>query len=489
MTKYHIGLDFGTNQSKVCVYHVENDIHEFFRFSNGTFFLPSRVGLKTDGKLEYGSDISGECNEEYHYFKIAAAEDPEFYTETFGNVANLDDSFYQFNEFRRFSPEFLSVVYLAYLLFEVKEHFIKAKNNPDIAEGVVERLLRRRQKEEEKEIRFTCQLGIPTEWSQIKYLLRRRKFENILLLSEMLQQKYGTKEKYLNLEASTIIEDIKEFQLQNQKNSKDVFLEKLHTYGLSVYPETAAGLTFIIKTGQIEPGYFAAMDIGAGSTDVSFFKVLANQTIRYFASESYIMAANNVYQKYADECRTIQQLKKAEIEIQEWLISPSKDNDEDQRINNVLREVNRNLQRLLKKLFSFRVLPYKNNIIERYDRQPIIMYGGGAQLPYLANDILMKYFDHGAPDNLDTAMFLEKTSISRYAAIINILPDDGSWQACFPMLVVALGLSYINPDNAADWFIGTEYLPYDVRPTQPMLVNHPYNEDRYIYDVLLSSWE
>src|SRR5687768_6910673 len=111
MKQYHIGLDFGTNQTKVCVYNLDAKMHEFFKFSNGTYFLPSRVALKSDGTLEYGSDHSGQSQEEYHYFKIASAEDTEFYIETFPGLPNRDEAFYKFNEFKRFSPEFLSVVY------------------------------------------------------------------------------------------------------------------------------------------------------------------------------------------------------------------------------------------------------------------------------------------------------------------------------------------------------------------------------------------
>jgi len=71
MNTFHIGLDFGTYQSKACVYDLDKGTHEFFRFnSNSKYFQPSRVGLKRDGTVEYGSIISGLAVEEFYYFKI-----------------------------------------------------------------------------------------------------------------------------------------------------------------------------------------------------------------------------------------------------------------------------------------------------------------------------------------------------------------------------------------------------------------------------------
>ena len=208
MKTYHIGLDFGTYQSKACVYDVDKNEHEFFRFpSNQSFFLPSRVAEKNDGCFEYGNDKTRLPRKEYHYFKIAAAEDDEFISETYGN-SSITSSFYKFNEYNDCSPEFLSVIYLTYLLFTIKESYQSQNNKKVPGTGLIGRLLSRQN--EENSSKFTIQMGIPTEWSQEKNLFRKRKFENILLLAEVLQKKYKNLAYFLHVPKSQLIKDIKE---------------------------------------------------------------------------------------------------------------------------------------------------------------------------------------------------------------------------------------------------------------------------------------
>ena len=483
MKQYHIGLDFGTYQSKVCIYHIDDDVHEFFNFDNGTFFLPSRVAKKTDGRLEYGSDRSGEITEEYYYFKIAAAEDDEFHAETFDQITDSDKNFYKFNEFQNYTPEFLSVVYLTYVLFTVKEWYLKLKRGEQGSGGLLGRLFSRQ--EQEEEIRFTSQLGIPTEWSQQKNLKRKRKFENILMLAEQLQQKYKTRLEFLSVPADQLIEDVKTIYSSYGFKSRGEFDSRLNELGISIYPETAAALTFMIMTDQLTPDYYAAMDIGAGSTDVSFFRVLKDRKIKYLASESYIVAANDVYRQYSGNDNSIVTLRKAQDEVQ--VLVNNNNWFEDKLLKSVLEDVNDKLDGRLYKLFNKRVYYFHTGMVKEYSNQPIIIYGGGARLPILNSGAVMVH-DHGNKLSLNILRTsLEKSKIEKYASIINILPNNESWKPEFAMLVVALGLSYIKPDSAAEWFDKTSY--HDRDDGSPILVQHPFNEDCYIYDVLSSEWK
>ncbi len=50
----------------------------------------------------------------------------------------------------------------------------------------------KRTDESNNKVRFTTRVGIPTEWSQKNNLKRKRKFENILFLTEKLQEIYQT---------------------------------------------------------------------------------------------------------------------------------------------------------------------------------------------------------------------------------------------------------------------------------------------------------
>lgn len=481
MKTYHIGLDFGTYQSKACVYDIDRREHEFFRFpSSQSFFLASRVAEKDNGLFEYGNSLSNISKKEYHYFKIAAAEDDEFISETYGN-ARTESGYYTFNDY---TPEFLSVIYLTYLLFTIKESYYKRNEKNDFSGGLIGGLLAR--KKQADKIRFTVQMGIPTEWSQEKNLKRKRKFENILMLAEMLQLKYNTLSSFLEMPKSQLIIDIKTLYNSNSYDfdSKEAFEAKLNDLGISVYPETAAGLYFILETKQLLPGYYAIMDIGGGSTDLSFFRIETDKKIAYLASESYMMAANNVYAQYAQNELSVSALKIAEEDIKKSIEKGSW--SENSEILSALSNVVENLDKIVYKLFHKRVFHFSHSMVNKYKDQPIILYGGGSLLPILDSGRVMIH-DNGNRTSLTMPIaYMEKDKINEYTTIINVLPSDESWKRDFVMLVVALGLSYIKSDTTAIWL--KEYHSSDADSENNNLVPHPVNEGMFIFDVLNSKW-
>lgn len=487
MKQYNIGLDFGTYQSKACVYNLRSGEHEFFTFPNGTFFLPSKVFLRDDGKLEYGNTKSGKIKEVYSYFKIASAEDKEFHVETY-DQNYLDSNFYQFNEFRNYTPEFLSAVYLTYVLFLVKE---KYQLRQQVRAGFNKLLSKLQRQDNLKEIRFTIRLGIPTEWSQQKNQERQRKFESILILSELLQKKYKEVSSFLNVSAEQLVLDVRNIQKEELKfTNKKKFFDKLNDLGISLCPETAAGLTFIIKTRQLQPGYYAAMDIGGGSTDVSFFIITQDQKIRYFASESYLIAANNVYMQLAVNAKTLRGLQDSEIEVRRMVSNPNNGRND---LKMTLNKINGELERVISKLFVQRV--HYAGIIPNYKDQPIIVYGGGSLLPVLGEGRL-KIFDNGVRTNRNGIVdenirsywtFLNKTGLKRFSSILNILPSNKTWEKDLSLLSVALGLSFIHSPGDADWFSDESYRSTNAKSNDmndPNLTPHPFNEGYFIYNVL-----
>jgi hypothetical protein len=479
MKQYHIGFDFGTYQSKACIFDISNSTHEFVMFDNNSFFLPSRVVRTENDLFVYGSMNAVSIKEEYRYFKIASAEDPEFRVETFGQHSDNSSYFYKFIDIINYTPEFLSVVYITYALFYIKEKYSHPKIEEDIKPSFISRLLKRNKSEED--VRFTVQIGIPTEWSHIKNLRRKRKFENILLLSELLQKEYLNLTDYLSTPTAKIIEDIKTIYGSFNFKRSEEFSEKLNEAGASVYPETAAGLTFILQTQLLPEGYYAILDIGGGTSDISFFRISANGTLKYLASESYMMAANNVYRQYYGSCETMAALKKAEDEVQRILDEGKW--KENVKLSNALKHVDKQLNSALYKLFNQRVYYYRNDMVSKYCNQPIILYGGGARIP-LINSGSVKIHDNGCNSlNIDHTC-LEKKTIEDFAYGVELKPYDQSWKPDFGLLVVSLGLSYIKPESSAVWFDQSEYNWKD--GNNPTLVPHPFNEDYYIYDVLNS---
>tara|TARA_R110002051_G_scaffold218481_1_gene282331 strand:- start:362 stop:1804 length:1443 start_codon:yes stop_codon:yes gene_type:complete len=479
MKKFHLGIDFGTYQSKACVYNFQSLDHEFFRFDNQSYFFPSRVVKKGDGTFGYGDIQSDEIIEEYLYFKMEAAEDEEFHFVSYEDTDKIkQSSFYKFNDHKSYTPEFLSVIYLTYVQLTIKEFYKKkSKVSRAITGGNLLSRLFSRTNSQEDEILFTTKIGIPTEWSQKNNLKRKRKFENILFISEKLQHKYDSILDFENAQSSTLIEHIKEIYELNKEITKEQFKEQLNSMGLSVYPETAAGLAFIINTKQLPKGFYAAMDIGAGTTDVSFFEIV-NHTIKYLASESYIIATNNIYKEYKGQINSIQDLSSAQNEVQKILNSTT----EDKTLNQSVIKVKNILEKRIYKLFNKRVYYFSRDMVKKYDEQPIIIYGGGSNLPLIFSNPLVIH-DNGSPISLtNDRSKLEKIDIKSFSSNINLLPRDESWKPFFSMLVVALGLSYVQHETDAEWFDESKYNSRD--GDRKKIVAHPSNEGYYVYDIL-----
>lgn len=493
MKQYNIGLDFGTYQTKVCVFDMENEVHEFFRFSSDSFFLPTRIGHRDDGRFEYGDTNSGRSVKEYFYFKMAAAEDTEFRLESSTDSNSINTAMYDAKEFTPFSPEFLVTIYVTYIILIVKEEYQKRNTYKSKSGSFLSKFLNTSNPISE-EFKITIKMGIPTEWSQKKNLRRKRKFENILLTANFLQNQYKTPDNFIDQKSETLMQDIKGYFAENNFSSLDLFNTKLNNEGLSVYPETAAGLTFITSTYQLATGYYAIMDIGGGTTDISFFRLTDKGEIKYLASESYMMAANNVYRQLLCDGDSVLKMHQIEQEIK---ISSDdgtwKDSD---KLKDAVRKVRKELGVLLEKLFMRRVYRYDDGrMLKKYRGQPIIVYGGGLGIseiihtPTSVYNFGVKVFTPGTrPVEMDVI------PIDKYSAKVNLLPEKENWVNDFYMLVVALGLSFIKSESSAEWFDTTEYNPIDVnipagesmRSTQEA---HPFNEDCFIYNVLLSKWQ
>ena len=481
MKKFNIGLDFGTYQSKVCVLDLDKDVHEFIKFKDNKFFLPSRVALKKDGTFEYGEALGGGYDEEIRYFKMASAEDSEFHIETDGPNLN-NHSKYDLEEFGRFTPEFISVIYLTQLLLFVQESIKSSSGFGGLGTGLLGRLMGRVSQQEE--IEFTVQLGIPTEWSHKKNLRRKRKFENILLLAKRLQDLYKTSKSFLLATSDMLLGDVKNIQSKLEGISKDEFESELNQSGLSVFPETAAGLSFLLNTKQLFPGFYAVMDVGAGTTDISFFRVMPGNAIKYYASESYIVAANDLYRLYGGESKSGKRVYDIQNEVNSIL--QSKVWQKNKKLVQVLVELKNLLNKKVSKLFVTRVRQFHTSLIEEYRDQTILLYGGGAQLPRIRNGRIEVYLSGSSNSFKSVPTNLIKRGVQDFTSGVNILPDKKQWESDFPLLVVALGLSYVKHRSAAAWFDLSDYHASD--DETPKLVSHPFNEDCYIYDVLNSSW-
>lgn len=492
MRKFHIGLDFGTYQTKACVYDFENKTHEFFRFNDKkSFFLPSTIIETADNKFKYGHPVNQvSAKNFFNYFKIASADDPEFRAVSENSLYNINQLPYETKQFAPYTPEFLSSVYLAYTILIIKQAYLKKLKNTRALpkKGFLAKLAERNNTEtKEIEIKFTIQLGIPTEWSRINNLRRKRKFENILLIAELLSEKYKTSNNFIKTTVSELVSEVQMIYKNAFFKSVETFEYELNERGLSVYPETAAGLSFITKSRQIKAGYYAIMDIGGGSTDISFFHYESRNVIKYLASESYEMASNNVYSLLSQKSNDLLDLKAIEVEVHKQIRKKRQNSDD---LFNAIKIVKVALEKLIQKLFAKRVYWFdKRSMRANYSNQILIVYGGGINLSGIIHNPLEIYNNGNLTSiNIDTTN-MQVVSIDRYTPKSNVLPADLSWKTDFQMLVVALGLSYIHHGKEANWIDKNDYHSFDGDyQNKPFSIAHPFNEDCYVFNVINSKF-
>lgn len=491
--QYNIGLDFGTYQSKACILHVNADPtkHEFFQFKDPlghlTYFFPSKVYLMNDDTFNYGFEPTNGQKRVYNYFKIAAVEDEEFQVEL-----ENPKQFYR-KGFTDMTPETLAVLYITYLLFMIEKYYkASAKKNIKPRGGLLSLLTR---KVAEDVIKITIQLGIPTEYSNTVNIKRKRKYENILVLSKLLIEKYESLENYIVQKREVLLNDIRNYvdDFIRAKGSSNIIDLKLEEFGVSVYPEAAAGLTYIVKSGRLEKGFFVALDIGGGSTDISFFRVKPDKTIDYLAAESLLLAANNVYYEIlGNDNASLDLIKETEDLVREIIDNDTWKNN--RKYIDSADFVKRSLESKVKVLFNQRILLHYRSFRTQYIRdafegQPCFIYGGGSLLPSEIDNKRLLIYDSGCPKTgiSELLSYMTKKRLEEYIPSEYVLPADGSWKKDIGLLVVAFGLSYLHGDKETFWD-DSMYHNRDLKNESFKQVPHPINEGQYIYDVLAQKW-
>lgn len=472
MKRFHIGLDFGTYQTKICIYSLDEDKHTFLRFDN-SYFLKSRVALKENGTFDYGNTSVGDYIDEFFYFKIASAEDDDFRVSSKLSTSGIY-SFYT----QTFSAEFLSTIFLSYVIFVINDYLKKTYAVTQKTGGLIGRLLDRK-KADNVEIEYSIELGIPTEWSQEKNYLRRRKFESILIIATHLHKKFNSKDDFLAKKYPELSEMILDIYSQLKIKSRAEFEDKLNELKLKVFPETAAGLSFIQLTKQLMKGYYAILDIGGGSSDISFFMIDSSNKIKYLASESFLVASNNVFLEVASGAKKSKDLEIAEKSVLTKIQDGKWKNNT--KLYNALNSVNKKLDDVIYVLFNKRVYGYDQNMTSKFKDRRLIIYGGGANLPILNQGSVLIH-DNGNPYSLTIPQtYLIKDLLSEFSSGINILPEDNSWKEHFSILAVSLGLSFLKSPDNADWLDLTDYKSKNFDDRSEGM--HPFNEGYFFYKV------
>lgn len=371
-----VGLDFGTHQSKICI---ESKLgvelsYNFFKFADEKgrmhYTLPSIIRVEKDNKLSYGYLTKRRGGTIVRYFKQAA-----FRTNSESMLSQQDAFLY-------------SIWYIAYILFDLEE-----KYGTD----------------------FVIQMGVPTDTVN----LQRTKQIAVQILSsayKLVEEVFNNdKEKFLN---ATICE------LMNVTVMEKYRKELKDEYGMLVFPEAYACLMPLVKSAKIASGMSLMVDIGGGTTDISFFTI-ENRSPQVYAFYSvnkglnFLTAAENKDTKREDS----NVKNESEIIIERKKIFR---NDINQTCNNLLNRLQREFKSQTK-LNLFR-------LTDALKSRPIIYTGGGSTFPSLRENIA------GFRDNIYISYKEWRTDAVK--DIDEIIKDD----LC-PILSTAYGLSISVPND------------------------------------------
>lgn len=220
-----VGLDFGTHQTKVCIEDKQGaETHyKFQKFEdlNGKLFytLPSVIYIDEDHKLHYGFEPKNKQCTVIRYFKQA--------------VFRNSDS----NSMKLWEAAFYSIWYLAYILFELEKRYGQS---------------------------FTIQMGAPTDSARLndaKAIAVSVVVSAYRLVEDVFK---NDKDVFLNCDYDTLIEKTEVIRYSDSIKKK---------YGLLVFPEAYACLKPMVGRGKVSTGMSLIIDIGGGTTDISFFTI------------------------------------------------------------------------------------------------------------------------------------------------------------------------------------------------------------------------
>ncbi len=219
-----VGLDFGTHQSKVCIERKDGVelSYTFMKFEDTylreLYTLPSVIGVDKNNLLHYGYLKRNFDGKIFKYFKQSA------FDSTAGYMPQVNAWYF-------------SAWYIAYILFDLEQKY-----------GT----------------EFTIQMGAPTDSSHIdrvKQIATRIVATAYRLVEDVFE---NDKERFLATPIKELV-NITEIVPYSQEIKDE--------YGLLVFPEAYACLMPLISQGKLEKGMNLMIDIGGGTTDISFFTI------------------------------------------------------------------------------------------------------------------------------------------------------------------------------------------------------------------------
>ena len=223
-----VGLDFGTHQTKVCIENKEGvELNYTFMKFEDTYHrqfytLPSIIGVGKDGLLSYGYLPRRYDGRIIRYFKQST------FRPTSTGMTQVNAMYF-------------STWYIAFILFDLEKMYGQE---------------------------FTIQMGAPTDSSHVN-VVKTIATRIIASAYKLVEDVFANdKEKFLATPMKELV-DMTELVPYSKETKEE--------YGLLVFPEAYACLKPLISQGKLATGMSLMIDIGGGTTDISFFTIEDNK--------------------------------------------------------------------------------------------------------------------------------------------------------------------------------------------------------------------
>lgn len=439
-----VGLDFGTHQTKICIEDTadkQNPNYTFWKFKDTSgktqYVCPSVVQLNDDNTLSYGYVSDENCKKgvyieytepvkpqiekpqlvlpslpslyiipdinertfsaeelaEYRRIKSLIAKNNAFleanhhklchlitkrhetemqnYASTLkeyqAKYANWREKmttpipirYYYFKQavfstfewkYKNVSPMLLSIWYIANIIFDIES--VYGQN-------------------------FAIQMGVPTG---AKDLNKKKEIATSILLSayRLVEDVFnGDKEAFLK---STIEELTAKTDIIPFSNSKK------QEYGILIFPEAYAGLRMMTARRKIVHGMNLNIDIGGGTTDISFFTI-DNDKPHIYRYESIPKGINWILQEALGEAAILRNRAHLDTESTSKVYN--------QKVSNAINRYNQSVANvcanIVKMLWSEWIekmgTSTKNHLTAALQNRPIIYMGGGSTYQKLKKDV------------------------------------------------------------------------------------------------------
>lgn len=482
MSSYIIGIDFGTSQTKVCVLNEELKTRKFYKFPNGSLFLPSViVKNKSTGKFSYGNtDILDDVeNDVFRYFKMAAVEDEDLIQRTYEDKDGKLEEGKKINDYRKYSsqisekPENLVILFLCYVQLYIKSEIESNKSLRQRLTGFINRFRSDKQIEDT----YTIHLGIPTHWNNSNEIQSKNRFERLLLVSKWLSDECLNLDTFLNFDEKHLTENISSLSNKIKVELGAILKENK----LAVYPESAAGVCYLIENKKLEElKVYGVLDIGAGTSDIALIEIGASDVndnnnhnnnepvINYYCSETVAIAANSFYQKYIELTSSkdykdteskvfdLNEIAKVQKQMESNNLMISDEQLCEIRIEIRGEENYKGVEGAIMKMFAkFHLDQHNKNKYTKSlkilrtlkkDNPKLIIFGGGSNLPVFKGG---NYSYFPTPQVKKQAEYILKPVpiTEEFLTKGIILNSDKEVSGIFNLLVLALGLTYIKVNS------------------------------------------